>query len=152
MAGVTAYGAGSSPELPAAEPAPVSGVAADSDGGLGGSVSEDSVLVSSDGAEKKYTYPNKVATPSTKPSATIRWLRWSGVRRGESSSHNCQPYGGGPHAGSGSQSGGGVHPGEDSGQLGGGLYRAAMLPSVLPVPAAGTDSDVRALLRGRGRS
>lgn len=45
---------------------------------------------------------------------------------------NCQPMGGGPHAGSGTHPGGGLHPGGESGQLDGGLKR-------MPLPGA----DVR---------
>ena len=47
--------------------------------------------------------------------------------------HNCQPVGGGPHAGSGLHPGGAIHPSGGGGQLGGGLKRMA-------VPG-GTDED-----------
>jgi hypothetical protein len=42
-----------------------------------------------------------------------------------SSSHSCQPAGGGPHAASGCQPSGGVQPAGGGGQFGGGLNRAA---------------------------
>jgi hypothetical protein len=42
---------------------------------------------------------------------------------GSSSTQNFQPWGGGPHAGSGFHSGDGRHPRGGVGQLGGELYR-----------------------------